>query len=299
MPSTQETVIYGGRAIVKFYEHNHRYVIEIPKMGLSLEHPSMTTVLKGIGELGGGKLLDWAAENAAAYVLDNLPEGKVGILTKKKLMAEATRAHTKSRDRSGDIGTIVHSTIEQMLHNGLDDDLANGTDALDTEGIVQVEKAVGKAKRWLSANRVIPRGIERAFWSPSIGVVGTADLPAVVNGRLAITDWKISKWIGLKYRLQLTGYAALFEEEFRAERILDRRVVAFGAAGEDPKVETWGRETFDGDVACFKHTVECWRWLVANDPWYRGKQNFAGPLTAEEQKVFWAIEPDEQKERAA
>lgn len=300
MPATQSTPVYGGRAIVNFYEHNHRYVIDVPKLGLSFEHPSMTTVLKGMGELGGGKLLDWAAEQAAGYVIDNLPtDGKVGILTKKRLLENAVKAHTKSRDRSGGIGTVVHSTIEQMLHNGLADDLPPDTGDLDTEGIVQVERAVGKAKRWLSKNNIIPRGIERAFWSPSLGVVGTADLPAVVNGRLAITDWKISKWIGLKYRLQLTGYACLFEEEFAKEQILDRRVVAFGATGDDPKVETWGRETFDGDVAQFKRVIEDWRWLIANDSWYRGKTNFAGPLTPEQLEAFWAIEPEDEKREAA
>lgn len=299
MPATQSTPVYGGRAIVNFYEHNHRYVIEVPKLGLSFEHPSMTTVLKACGELGGGKLLDWAAEHAAAYVLDNLPaDGKVGILTKKKLLETAKTAHSRSRDRSGSVGTIVHSTIEQMLRNGLDDDLASGTEELDTEGIVQVEKAVTKAKRWLSSNRIIPRGIERAFWSPTLGVVGTADLPAVVNGRLAITDWKISKWIGLKYRLQLTGYAALFEEEFRSEKILDRRVVAFGAAGEDPKVETWNREMFDSDVAQFKRTVEDFRWLLINDQWYRGKSNFSPPMTPKQVEAFWAIEPANEKRAA-
>ncbi len=299
VPATQSTPVYGGRAIVNFYEHNHRYVIEVPKMGLSLEQPSMTTVLKGMGELGGGKLLDWAAENAAAYILENLPEGKVGVIAQKRLMEGAIKAHTKSRDRSGGIGTIVHATVEQMLHNGLHDDLACGTEDLDTEGIVQVEKSVAKAKRWLSSNNVIPRGIERAFWSPSLGVVGTADLPAVVNGRLAITDWKISKWIGLKYRLQLTGYAALFEEEFRGEKILDRRVVAFGANGDDPKVEVWTRDTFDGDVAQFKRVVEDWRWLIINDSWYRGKTNFAGPLTPAQLEEFWAIEPTNEKREAA
>jgi hypothetical protein len=295
VPASQSTPVYGGRAIVNFYEHNHRYVIDIPKLGLSLEHPSMTTVLKGMGELGGGKLLDWAAENAAAYILDNLPaDGKVGIIKKKTLLENAKNAHTKSRDRSGGIGTVVHATIEQMLHNGLDDDLPPNCDDLDTEGIVQVEQAVAKAKRWLSKNQIIPRGIERAFWSPSLGVVGTADLPAVVNDRLAITDWKISKWISLKYRLQLTGYAALFEEEFPGERILDRRVVAFGATGEDPKVETWDRTTFDSDVAQFKRTIEDFRWLLDNDRWYRGKSNFAAPLTPSQLEAFWAIEPEEQ-----
>lgn len=300
MPATQSTPVYGGRAIVNFYEHNHRYVIEVPKLGLSFEHPSMTTVLKGMGELGGGKLLDWAAENAAAYIMDNLPtDGKpVGILTKKKLLDNAKNAHTVSRDRSGGIGTVVHSTIEQMLHNGLQDDLPSDTGDLDTEAIVQVEKAVAKAKRWLGGNKIIPRGIERAFWSPSLGVVGTADLPAVVNGRLAITDWKISKWIGLKYRLQLTGYATLFEEEFKGEEILDRRVVAFGATGDDPKVETWGRDTFEQDVAQFKRTVEDFRWLLVNDQWYRGKSNFAGPMTPTQLEAFWKIEPEEN-ERAA
>lgn len=299
MPATQSTPIYGGRAIVNFYEHNHRYVIDVPKLGLQFEHPSMTTVLKGLGSIGDDKLMDWAGERAAEYVLDNLPAtGKVGALSRKKLLDQAKTAHARSRDRSGDVGTIVHATIEQMLRNGLDDDLASGTDGLDTEGIVQVEKAVTKAKKWLSSNRVLPRGIERAFWSPTLGVVGTADLPAVVNYRLAITDWKISKWISLKYRLQLTGYAVLFEEEFRSEKILDRRVVAFGSKGEDPKVETWGRETFDDDAAAFKRVIEDWRWLVKNDTWYRGKANFSPPMTAKQIEAFWAIEPENEKRAA-
>ena len=294
MLETQSTPIYGGRAIVNFYEQNHRYVIEVPKLGLSFEHPSMTTTLKALGDVGGGgKLLDWAAERAAEYVLDNLPpDGKPGVLTRKKLLEQAKTAHTRSRDRSGGIGTVVHSTIEQMLHYGLDDDLPSNTDQLDGEAFVQVEKAVQKAKRWLGTNKIVARGIERAFWSPSLGIVGTADLPAVVNNRLAITDWKISKYIGLKYRLQLTGYAVLFEEEFPKEKIVDRRVVAFGNDGGDAKVEVWTRETFDADAAQFRRTVDDFRWLMQRDQWYRGKTNFSGPLTPAQLDAFWAIETE-------
>ena len=287
MPATHTHRIYGGRALVHFHEEGHRYEIEIPQMKLSFEHPSMTTVLKALGSLDNCALMDWAAEQAAEYVVDNYPEWKLSTLGRCKLIKDAVRAHSHSRDNSGRIGTTVHSAIETILRNSGDpyDEFAG----LEGDDLLRAVTAMDKAQIFLETNAILPLGIERAFWSPTLGVVGTADLPAVVNGQLAITDWKISKWIGLSYRLQLTGYATLYEEEHPGEKVLDRRVVAFGADGSQPKVETWTRETFADDVACFHRVVQDWRWLVANDRFYRGRRSYDGPLTADQLEAFRAL----------
>ena len=293
MPSTQSTPVYGGRATVNFHEYGHRYEITIPGLGLTLRHPSMTTILKALGSLDNSGLFKWAAGLAAEHVLNVLahrPPGKMTVSEHKRIVEGASTAWQRSRDTSGKIGTHVHAVIEATLRG--EDDPYAALVGLDGDDLKRATVALDKAQRFLDANRILPVGIERAFWSPTFGVVGTADLPAVVNGRLAITDWKVSKWIGLAYRLQLTGYAALWEEE-TGEVVLDRRVVAFGADGEDPKVQTWDRESFHTDVRAFKGVIDQWRWLVANDPFYRGRSDYDPPLTADQLEAFWELPAEE------
>jgi hypothetical protein len=275
--------------MVNFIEQGHRYEIEIPGLGLTLKHPSMTTILKGLGQLDNSGLFKWAAGLAAEHVLNVLahrPPGKIAVAERKRIVEAASTAWQRSRDTSGNVGTHVHAVIEATLRG--DDDPYAALATLGGDELDRATVALDKAQRFLDRNRILPVGIERAFWSPSLGVVGTADLPAVVNGRLAITDWKISKWIGLAYRLQLTGYATLWEEE-TGETVLDRRVVAFGADGEDPKMQVWDRDTFYTDVAAFKGVIDQWRWLVACDPFYRGRSDYDGPLTADQLEEFWSL----------
>jgi len=47
MPATQTTPIYGGHALVHFHEDDPRHVIEVSKLQLPFEHPSMTTGRRG------------------------------------------------------------------------------------------------------------------------------------------------------------------------------------------------------------------------------------------------------------
>lgn len=290
MPATQSTPVYGGRATVNFIEQGHLYEIEIPGMGLTLRHPSVTTVLKGLGQLDNSGLYKWAAGLAAEHVLNVLahqpPGTKLTAAARRQLVEGASTAWQRSRDTSGDIGTHVHAVIEATLRG--DDDPYAALAGLDGDDLTRATTALDKAQRFLDSHRIVTRGIERAFWSPTIGVVGTADLPAVVNGRLAITDWKISKWVGVAYKLQLSAYAAMFEEEFD-EKIEDRRVVAFGANGEDPKIKTWDRESFYTDAAAFSGCVEQWRWLIANDAFYRGRSDYDPPLDADQLAEFWEL----------
>ncbi len=152
-----------------------------PKGGYFLKDgtkvPGTTTICNAYKDSGG--LLHWAWN-----------QGKQGL------------DYRETRDKAGDIGTLVHAIIEARLNDKpqpLPEDEA-------------AARAVKAFLRWEKQNKIQILEQETQLVSEEYGYGGTLDAVGFVDGEHILLDWKTSKGVYKNYLLQLGAYWQLWNE---------------------------------------------------------------------------------------
>lgn len=162
--------------------------------------PSVTSVLDALGK---DALVNWKVDVTAEYAVDNLQI--LGQLDRAAAIDLVKRAQYRSSKTAAERGTDVHAILE---------DLARGVAVLRTPTNGWVLDA------WEALNRefkIEVLEVEPTFWHPGIitgedgqpelGYGGSADLVALIDGVLAILDWKTTaSGIWPETCLQLCAY---------------------------------------------------------------------------------------------
>ena len=159
-----------------------------PKAGYFLKDgtpvPRTTTICSAYKDSGG--LLHWAWE-----------QGKQGL------------DYRETRDKAGDIGTLVHAAIEAKI---------NGTpppSVLDDEGT----RALKAFLEWDRQNQIEILYQEVRLVSEEYRYGGTLDAVGVIDGKHVLLDWKTSKGVYKNYLLQLAAYKQLWDENYPGREI--------------------------------------------------------------------------------
>ena len=166
-----------------------------PKAGYFLKDgskvPGTTTICSAYKDSGG--LLHWAWE-----------QGTKGL------------DYRETRDKAGDIGTLVHAAIEANL---------SGT-TLPPLGEV-AEKAYQAFLRWKGKNsiEIIEQEIQLVSEVHKYG--GTLDAIGVAEDEHILLDWKTSKGVYKNYILQLAAYTQLWNENHPGLEITGAWLVRF------------------------------------------------------------------------
>lgn len=151
-----------------------------PKAGYTLKDgtkvPGTTTICGAYKNSGG--LIHWAWN-----------QGKQGL------------DYRETRDRAGDIGTMIHAAIEARL-NGAPFPLLPE----------EATKAFHAFLEWESQNEIEILEQEVQLVSEEYRYGGTLDALGVANGKYVLLDWKTSKGIYPNYLLQLAAYKQLWDE---------------------------------------------------------------------------------------
>lgn len=159
-----------------------------------------TTVLRRIGK--GDPLIQWAANQAADYVLAAFADG-MGRSDVARITGEAKLAWNAARKEAADIGSNVHAYAEAVLRGEDPPKLATA----------EAEAGAKAFEAWLRESAVEPLAIERRVFSKQHWFAGTVDLVALIDGRLAIADFKTSSGIYPEYALQTSAYKLAWKEE--------------------------------------------------------------------------------------
>lgn len=161
-----------------------------PKQGYWLDGerlPSVTTVLSRFKDSGG--LIHWAWEC-----------GRSG------------KDYREERDRAASIGTIAHEMVEAHIRRKPFDPAP-----YPAELVEKAQKPFGAFLEWAGSTNLQPTETEVAFISKQYRFGGTLDA-MLVNGKLALGDWKTSNGVYGDYLCQLAAYGQLWGEN-RAEPI--------------------------------------------------------------------------------
>lgn len=142
--------------------------------------PSVTTILSRFKE--SGALIHWAYEC-----------GKNG------------RDYREERDKAASSGTLAHDLVERWIKN----------EPLTIEGpedvVLRARQAFDVFQEWASQTQLKVTHTELALVSEKYRFGGTLDA-MLVNGKLALGDWKTSNAIYADYVSQVAAYGLLWEE---------------------------------------------------------------------------------------
>ncbi len=151
-----------------------------PKAGYFLKDgskvPGTTTICSAYKDSGG--LLYWAWE-----------QGTKGL------------DYRETRDKAGDIGTLVHAAIEAKIAGLPRPAIEEGT-----------EVAYQAFVKWWAQNKIEILDQEMQLVSEKYRYGGTPDAIGYADGGYVLLDWKTSKGVYKNYILQLAAYKQLWDE---------------------------------------------------------------------------------------
>ena len=211
---------------LEFNPNNHRYTIE----GKALT--GVTTIL---GVIAKNNLIQWAADMAAIYGLED--KQIIGIKTKyeeiqkisdwkKKKIAkdnldkeypeykQARTAHCQKRDKAGDTGTRVHSLCEDFINTKKVPDIKDPKE----------KKMFDNFYLWQKANKVKFLGSERRVFSEKFWFAGTYDFLCEIDGKIWLGDIKTGSGIYPEMFFQCAGYQ-ICEEEMNPKIKIDGYII--------------------------------------------------------------------------
>jgi len=180
--------------------------------------PSVTNILSAVSkpalipwaakierELVASAAADLYAAWAAQTVRPPLPRS--AYLTTLLSTLGPTRAHQRTLEQAGDIGSQTHKLVEWALRTRL------GAEA-GPEPVVCQEARHGfeTFDRWAESVALKPVLIERQVYSLQHGYAGTLDLLARVNGVLTVIDIKTSRGIWPEHFVQVAAYETAMQE---------------------------------------------------------------------------------------
>ncbi len=138
--------------------------------------PGTTTICNAYKD--GGGLMYWAWE-----------QGKQGL------------DYRETRDKAGDIGTLVHAAIEASIKSEMPPTL---------DPVAQ--KAFDAFLKWKAQNKIEILEQEIQLVSEEFRYGGTLDAVGTVDDEHVLLDWKTSKGVYKNYLLQVAAYCQLWNE---------------------------------------------------------------------------------------
>ena len=145
--------------------------------------------------------------------------------------------YTARMNELAEAGTAMHSSIEAFYKG-------------ETAGLENLPTNFGC---FTSKYEIEPISMEERLWDDELRITGRFDLFAKVNGVLMCPDWKSSKAVRLKHKLQGCTYSYLKAMEV-GEDVLPM-VVAFGA--QEPEVWTGTWQQVEDGYQIVRHLAEC------------------------------------------
>ncbi len=281
------TDIYQGRARCTFRPGNHTYSIRVHGHVDKLWQPSVTGIL---GLKAKPALTKWAAKKALEYVAKKLGyyESEHGdtqcVVPAKEIHSWLAEAIDDWNDSDATtIGTVAHRFSYEELRYRADLTSHQPKFPLEydpvlmpdfTPGMVELaNNSVRGVVKFFDEHHFEPFLLERPLWSPIDGFVGTPDYIGLIDGELAVLDYKSSRKIYAEYWAQLAALQYMFQMEFPEKVIKKRWAINIPKDREfDPAqdVQTRGLDTFSSDLDMFMACWTLYRWERENDDWKKG-----------------------------
>ena len=205
--------LYNGEVIIHFNDNDHSYRLETDEL-TKAGTPKLKR-LKGVTSILGiidksTPLLYWQANIITSYIRENLDDLQKSA---NEILALAKEEANRQRDEAADIGSQIHSWIEQYVKGE--------APAMPEDNNVLL--GVTNFLEWVEKNNVKFLWSERIVYSKKYGYVGIADFAAEINGKEYLGDIKTGNAIYDTALPQTAAYLMATNEETKnnfSERLI-------------------------------------------------------------------------------
>lgn len=240
----QRHKLYGGEVEIDFYPDSHRYKL----LGEKTYLISVTAVT---GILDKSKaLIPWAVNTDLAHIKQYLEDHAGEKFTQEELepiLEEARNKHTEKKEEAATNGSMVHDYAERFAQSVI---AGTETPEINPEWPEQVHQGISAFLEWYSANEIEFHATEGLVYSKHLGVVGTADAVATVNGEKTLIDYKTSKGVYPEYHYQAAGYLKMWNEEHPDDKLTKAMILHFNK--EDGSFSVVNIDNLDNAITVFE-----------------------------------------------
>lgn len=209
--------LYDKTITIDFYEKYGRYSHVYIERETGVWPISVTAAVGMVDK--SMPLMLWQEKITKKFLLGKLEGGKI---TQDDIL-QATALHRTKKEEAADKGTAVHDFAEQYIKYQLKQVKEKPEQPKD-ENVLNGAMAF---LNWMQANKIKPIASEQLVYSKKNKYVGTLDFKAIINGKLAVIDFKSGKPCEKKnkkgeiidrkpypaHRYQVAGYRNADEEE--------------------------------------------------------------------------------------
>lgn len=156
--------------------------------------------------------------------------------------------YREQRDDAATIGSLMHAFCEANL-KGQPFDLDKI--AAPEEHKIKVELMRLGWLEWRDHNLVNITHAETSIVSEEKQYGGTFDAYGLADGKRTLIDIKTSKGVYAEYIVQLSAYAALWDEHHKEEKVDEIMIIHLSKTDGSFKPYSWGRDTIEIGKAAF------------------------------------------------
>jgi len=194
----QETSLYKGKVIVRFYPESHRYYVSVngekfvPKTGVT-SYIGIKDKSRALGM--------WQQQITADYLFDKLQnKQKIG----ENEIVEAIMQCDIRKEEAADIGTEIHSWVENYIRYKLKQKGFSEMPEMPTKP--EAITGVNSFLDWEKAHKVKFFSTENPVYSLEDDFVGIEDATFEADGIFCDGDWKSSNGLYNSVRMQTAAY---------------------------------------------------------------------------------------------
>ncbi|MCH7541559.1 PD-(D/E)XK nuclease family protein [Patescibacteria group bacterium] len=249
--------LYDGEVTLAFDPGRHKYtvsdrhagpkaiLIDVPVDGVT----GITGIIDKSGPISG-----WAVKLTVGHFEKNLKPGvPLDEVEIKDLLEDAKRVHRITKQKAGDLGTMIHEWIEKYIKWELEiKDSGEHTLKYIAEPKrpynPKMRNAIDAFFKWRKEHKIEFYYSEKKVYSRKYRYAGTLDAEGTVDDHLSIIDFKSSNAIYPEMALQVAGYQQARQEETGIP-YEERWIVRFGK--DDGEFEAVKLLDFKKDIRAF------------------------------------------------
>lgn len=249
---TEKYSLYNGKIILEFDPKLHIY---------SVNGKQKYGVTNITGVLNKPAVIYWAVNQAIEYLEANLKPGRaLDEIQIKNLLENARRAHTETKNKAADIGTLVHKWVQDYVSA-----IAKKETPPKRPVNKEMKNAIDGFFKWAKENRLQIIRSEQKVYHDKYGYAGTLDLEGLVNGKRTVIDLKTGNALYPEAFLQASAYLKARERETGNK--YPGGVIVVRLSKEDPTrhisaFEAKKDEDADKHFKCFLYCLGIYRWQM-------------------------------------
>lgn len=247
---TEKYSLYQGKINLEFDSQKHIYLVDKKQIW------GVTSVT---GVLNKPALMYWAVKQAIEFMKVNIKPGKaMDEIQIKNLLEGARTAHTQTKNKAADIGTLIHNWVASYVAA-----IVKKETPPKRPVNKEMKNAIDGFFKWAKEDKLVIMRSEQKIYHDKWKYAGTLDLEGTVNGKRTVIDLKTGNALYPEAFLQASAYLKAREQE--TGKKYPGGVIIVRLSKENPEkhiaaFEVKRDEDVDTHFKCFLNCLQIYHW---------------------------------------